>query len=332
MEKEKTDLAIFKGKIKIEHNLKEEYLFIKQSKESFKNVSILFIFLFILIFLLIYSVGSLRRFVTWLDLKLLGIFEYHPNIFTFILLLIVITLFIFKLDKSIYSFLFGFIVTYLSNYVLHKIKILYILDYSIKYFAIFLKKIYYIPHIITSFFIAYITSSVIALIFQIKRIIKKIVKVYTGKDKEYIEKFLKANESLFILYSPISDPNNNFYMQELSNLSAMKKGKYVFIMIHYFTEIEKYLYFLIFNEKIDDQPKFGVMKGKEKKILMEQFPKKEIFTKKILNFVDKYESEEFKEEINKKNEEVEKEEEEEKDKEEKDKEEDKEKMMEENVE
>ena len=121
---------------------------------------------------------------------------------------------------------------------MHKIKILYVLDYIIKYFAIFLKKIYYIPHIISSFFIACYTSSIIALIFQITRLIKKIVKVYTGIDKEYIEKFLEANESLFILYSPINDPNNNFYMQELSKLSAMKKGKYIFIMIHYFTEIK----------------------------------------------------------------------------------------------
>jgi len=343
MEKEKTDLVISEKKNIVEQNLSDEHLFFKYAQKNIENIVLLDRIFTILSILLIYIIGFIRRSVTRLILVLLKIFESHPNFLIFLLLLIGITTIIFKFNKSKYSFLFGFITACLTNYALYKIKLLYIPNYTIKYIAKFLKKIYFILHILLSLFISKIISICICSILEIIRIINKVGKVYTTNDKDYIMKLLETDdESLFILYTEISDPNNDFYKEQLSKISTYKKGKYFFIIIHYFTEFEIRLYSMFFNEK-NDQPKFGVKKGNIKKFI-EKFPKKENFFKNILDFVDKYEFEENKEKINKNltnNKEEEKKDEEnveiEKDKDkdkgkDKEKEDDKKKMMEENVE
>ena len=298
MEKEKTDSAKFEKKNISEEKLSDEHLFLKRfTNESLENIGILSYIIFFLSLLLIYLIGFLRRFVTWIIFELFNMFEFHPNLLTFTLQVIGITKIIFKSDKSKYNFLFGFIIAYLTNYVLNKIQLLYFLEFIVIYIAKFLKKIYFIFHILLSFALAWLISFLVEVSLEIFIFIKKIGKIYTSNDKEYIMKLLEANESLFILYSEIYDPNNKFYKEELSKISGFKKGKYTFIMINYFSEFDKYLYSLIFNEK-SAQPKFGFKKGNIKK-LMKQFPAKENFIKDILDFVDKQEFEEFNKEVNK---------------------------------
>ena len=334
-ENEKTDLSKFdKNKCK-EYNLSEEdLLFVKKIEGSYGSIELLSQICFYLTLALIYSISFLRNCISWIILTILGVFECHPNLFTFTLIFIFIICVLFRINLSKYSFLFGFIITFLINYVLHKIIILYIPDIIFKYIAIFFKKIFYLIHVLLSLNIANLISFIISVISAYLISVNKMGKIHTSKDQKYIMELLKRNECLFILFTPVNDPNYNFYKQKLSDLSIAKKGKFTFIMIHYYTEWDKHLYSYIFGIKNNDEPKFGFIKGKEKKIIMEHFPKKENFDKEISDFVDKCESEEINQNITKNNGFVKKEDEKEEKKyedKEKEKEENK-KNLEENVE
>ena len=95
-----------------------------------------------------------------------------------------------------------------------------------------------------------------------------------------------------MLYTKENDSNNNFYLKELSKLSASKRGKYRFSMIHYNQEFEKELYVVLFKE-FSDNPKFAVIKGDNVEIL-EKFPEKNNFYKDIEYFVNSFEFKELK--------------------------------------
>ncbi len=333
---EKTDLEKFDPKKNIDYDLSELNLFIKKIEGSYGYIEVFSQICFFLILALIYLISFFRNCITWIILKVLGLFELYPNLFTFTLILIFIIFILFHINISKYSFLFGFIVTFLINYVLHQFLILYIPDIIFKCIAIIFKKIFYVIHAYLSIKIAKFISFLISVISAVLITINKDGKIYTYKDQKYLNELLKKNESLFILFTPINDPNYDFYKEKLSYLSQYKNGKFIFIMIHFYIEWEKYLYSLIFGEKSDNEPKFGVMKGIEKKIIMQQFPKKENFEKEIADFVDNHESKLMLEEINNnitKNKEIEKKEDEKVEKNDKDKElKENKKNLEENVE
>lgn len=117
-------------------------------------------------------------------------------------------------------------------------------------------------------------------IFDFKSIKNKQAKIYTFEDEQYIDKFLNKNKSSFILFSYIFDPNNDFYLKELSKISVIKGGKYLFIMIHFENEIEK-KYYKRYFKNYSTQPKFAAIKGMKTMRILEQFPEKENFSKII---------------------------------------------------
>ena len=275
-------------------NIPEEIKFMKNLEEFYKNRDKLYLIFFFLIIFLIYAVSFFRKTIIWLIVKSLGIFESNPNILVFILLLFGLVKILFKFNKSIYTFIFGIIATILSDYVLYKIKLIYILNNIIKFIAFTFIKIYFIFHVILSFYVAHKISEFICRVFGHIKAKNNNKKIYTSNDEENINEILNKNQSAFILYSINSEPNNNFYLKELSKISDEKNGKYPFIMTHYDNEFEKKLYTLFFDE-YSDQSKFIAIKGKEKKI-MEQFPENENFALKIKEFVNKYEFEEKKKE------------------------------------
>ena len=216
-------------------NIPEEIKFMKNLEEFYKNIDKLYLIFFFLIIFLIYAVSFFRKTIIWLIVKSLGIFESNPNILVFILLLFGLVKILFKFNKSIYTFIytfiFGIIATILSDYVLYKIKLLYILNNIIKFIAFTFIKIYFIFHVILSFYVAHKISGFICCVFGHIKAKNNNKKIYTSNDEENINEILNKNQSAFILYSINSEPNNNFYLKELSKISDEKNGKKIIYFV-----------------------------------------------------------------------------------------------------
>ena len=144
MEKENTDSAKFEKKNIEEQELSDDSFPLKKlTKKTLENIDTLLSIIFVLSLFLIYSIGFLRRFVTWIIFTIINMVEVYPNLLTFTLQLIGITKILFNSDKSKLNYLFGFIIACLTNYVLNKIFLLYIYikRKQEKYILVLIKKI-----------------------------------------------------------------------------------------------------------------------------------------------------------------------------------------------
>jgi len=139
-----------------------------KEKEREKNLIKLELMTKLISFSLIYSVRFFRKTVTLIIFVILRICENHPNILSFIIQFIILIKLLFRFDKSPYTFIFGLFASIACNYILIKITLICIPDFIIKWFAILLKQIYYIIHIILSYLICTIISVIVVSFLILK--------------------------------------------------------------------------------------------------------------------------------------------------------------------
>ena len=220
-------------------------------------------------------------------IKIVGnLFVKYPNLPQIIWKFIIIFP-SFGIIKDIYikiasSFLFSL----LLQFVFYKMKFTFLDYYFFKFIFFILTKLHFLPFFILSFILSYILVEFLFALIIDKFGLKKGEKIFTFKDAEYLEDFLKNEIPLFVLFSKDNN-KKDFFLKILTKISIYKKGKFHFVYLNYNEEIEKKIYSKVFKDKLVEFPQFALIHG-EKVIIMKN-NNKEIDQKNIDKFVEDFE-------------------------------------------
>ena len=170
---------------------------------------------------------------------------------------------LFGIIKDIYiKIASSFLLSLFLQFVFYKIKLTFF-DYYIFKFIFFISlKLHFLIFFILSFILSRIlVESLFALIID-KFGFKEGEKIFTFKDAEYLEDFLKNEIPLFVLFSKNKN-KKDFYFKILKKISINKKGKFHFVYMNYNEEIEKKIYSKVFKDKVVKFPQFALIHGKK---------------------------------------------------------------------